>query len=147
MKTKILAIVLLAACMCACDKDDWEVVGETQTVYSVETSTICTCHGVTAGLHVNATHYDGVTNASVSVSAASEAIDHVRVTNEKQNIDTTVSLPYAQIFHHRGLTLNEEYEYTLSWEENNETRNLHLDYTVTWKNSNLSVEIFSSNDK
>lgn len=147
MKTKLLAIVLLAFCMCSCDNDEWEVVGEAQTIYSVEASSICTYHGVAADLHVNATHYDGVTNASVTLSATSETIDHVRVTNERQSIDTTVSLPYAQIFHHRGLTLNEENEYTLSWQDGDEMRNLHLDYTITWKNSNLSVDVFSSNDK
>ena len=147
MKTKLLAIVLLAFCMCSCDNDEWEVVGEAQTIYSAEASTVCIYHGVAADLHVNATHYDGVTNASVTLSAASETIDHVRVTNERQSIDTTVSLPYAQIFHHPGLTINEEYEYTLSWQNGDEMRNLHLDYTITWKNSNLSVDVFSSNDK
>ena len=147
MKTKLLATVLLAACIYSCDKNEWEVVGEAQTIYSAEASTVCIYHGVAADLHVNATHYDGVTNASVTLSAASETIDHVRVTNERQSIDTTVSLPYAQIFHHPGLTINEEYEYTLSWQNGDEMRNLHLDYTVTWKNSNLSVDVFSSNDK
>lgn len=143
MKTKILILVLLLFWFCSCD-DDFIIESYSESELSVSVaSTQHSYNGFTAGAGIIAKRQNGHNSVEATIYAQSESVDSVHLTNENNQLDTIVSLPYSETFKNNDVLLNDRYEYVFSWKQGNVTKSILIDYVVLLQNSHITVECHS----
>lgn len=143
MKTKIITFALLLFWFCSCD-DDLIIESYSGSESSVSiASTKCTYNDFTACIQIKAVRRNEQNSVEATISAQSETVDSVHLTNENNHLDTIVSLPYLETFKNNDILFNNRYEYVISWEYDNVTISILIDYVVLLQNNHISVECHS----
>lgn len=146
MKTKFFVIAMLFMAFCSCDKYDELNHIESHSEISVsEGSTECSFNDVTAGIHVKAERISDNTKVLISLYANSDIVDEVRVVNERQDIDKMVRLPYNEEFGLLAISLDTEYEYSITWGDDKQISEIHIYYRVALVDGKLTIHCNSGN--
>lgn len=144
MKTKIITFVFLLFWFCSCD-DDFFIESHSVSESSVSVArTEYSDNGFTAGVGITAKRQNGHNSVEATIYARSESVDSVHLTNENNQLDTIVSLPYSETFKNNEVLLNDRYEYVFSWKQDNVIKSILIDYVVLLQNGHITVECHSA---